>query len=87
MNYDDFFFKSNIFHKRISNFYKISLIPIIFLLDANVSDTKAVPKPSIELTKDTDEKIRRDSILFEEVSQGLVKLDSNGSKVEDKCKL
>ncbi|CAH1737494.1 unnamed protein product [Aphis gossypii] len=55
--------------------------------DANVSDTKAVPKPSIELTKDTDEKIRRDSILFEEVSQGLVKLDSNGSKVEDKSEL
>ncbi|KAE9543095.1 hypothetical protein AGLY_003006 [Aphis glycines] len=55
--------------------------------DANVSDTKVVPKPSIELTKDTDEKIRRDSILFEEVSQGLVKLDSNGSKVEDKSEL
>jgi hypothetical protein len=56
-------------------------------LDAKLSDTNAVPKPSIELTKDTDEQTRRDSILFEEVSQGLVKLDSNGSKVEDKCKL
>jgi len=66
--------------------YNISIIPIMFL-DAKLSDTKSVPKPSIELTKDTDEQIRRDSILFEEVSQGLVKLDSNGSKVEDKCKL
>ncbi|XP_026820178.1 ankyrin-2-like isoform X3 [Rhopalosiphum maidis] len=55
--------------------------------DAKLSDTKAVPKPSIELTKDTDEQIRRDSILFEEVSQGLVKLDSNESKVEDKSEL
>jgi len=54
------------------------------LLDAKLSDTKSDVRPSIELTKDTNEQIRRDSILFEEVSQGLVKLDSTGPKVEDK---
>jgi hypothetical protein len=55
--------------------------------DAKLSDTKSDLKPSIELTKDTNEQIRRDSILFEEVSQGLVKLDSTGPKVEDKTEL
>jgi len=29
--------------------------------------------------------MRRDSVLFEEVSQGLVKLDTASSKVENKC--
>lgn len=48
---------------------------------------KVEPSPSIKLTKDTNEQIRRDSLLFEEVSQGLVKLDTAGPKVEDKCKL
>lgn len=47
---------------------------------------KAEPSPIIELTKETNEQIRRDSLLFEEVSQGLVKLDSASSKVEEKCK-
>ncbi|XP_022161431.1 ankyrin-3-like, partial [Myzus persicae] len=55
--------------------------------DAKLSDSKSDLRPSIELTKDTNEQIRRDSILFEEVSQGLVKLDSTGSKVEDKTEL
>eukprot|EP00102_Acyrthosiphon_pisum_P011321 XP_008180009.1 PREDICTED: uncharacterized protein LOC100167995 isoform X5 [Acyrthosiphon pisum] len=55
--------------------------------DAKLSDTKSDIRPSIELTKDTNEQIRRDSILFEEVSQGLVKLDSTGPKVEDKTEL
>lgn len=57
------------------------------LLDARISDKKVYPSPSIELTKDTDERMRRDSLLFEEVSQGLVKLDTNDQKVDDKCKL
>jgi hypothetical protein len=48
---------------------------------------KTEPSPIIELTKETNEQIRRDSLLFEEVSQGLVKLDSASSKVEEKCKL
>lgn len=48
---------------------------------------KLEPSPIIELAKETNEQIRRDSLLFEEVSQGLVKLDSAGSKVEEKCKL
>ncbi|XP_015376804.1 PREDICTED: uncharacterized protein LOC107171088, partial [Diuraphis noxia] len=55
--------------------------------DAKLSDSKSDLKPSIEFTEDTNERIRRDSILFEEVSQGLVKLDSTGSKVEDKTEL
>ncbi|XP_060869761.1 ankyrin-2-like isoform X5 [Metopolophium dirhodum] len=55
--------------------------------DTKLSDTKSDIRPSIELTKDTNEQIRRDSILFEEVSQGLVKLDSTGPKVEDKTEL
>lgn len=72
------------FHKLI--FYNIIIILVIILLDAKLCDTKSDIRPSIELTKDTNEQIRRDSILFEEVSQGLVKLDSIGSKVEDKSK-
>lgn len=55
------------------------------ILDAHISDKISAPSPSIELTKDTNEQIRRDSLLFEEVSQGLVKLDTTGPKVEDKC--
>jgi len=54
------------------------------LLDTKPSDSKSDLRPSIEFTEDTNEQIRRDSILFEEVSQGLVKLDSTGSKVENK---
>jgi len=57
------------------------------LLDVQIFDKKVYPSPSIELTKETDERMRRDSLLFEEVSQGLVKLDTNDQKVDDKCKL
>jgi len=49
--------------------------------------SKEEPSPIIELTKETNEQIRRDSLLFEEVSQGLVKLDSASSKVEEKSGL
>lgn len=62
------------------------MISVIILLDTQLSDAHADPSPSIKLTKDTNEQIRRDSLLFEEVSQGLVKLDSSSSKVENKCK-
>lgn len=54
--------------------------------DSKSSVTKTEPSSSIELTEEKNEQTRRDSILFEEVSQGLVKLDSTGSKVENKCK-
>lgn len=65
------------------------MIFVIILLDAQLlqlSDAQVDPSPSIKLTKDTDEQIRRDSLLFEEVSQGLVKLDSSSAKVEKNCK-
>lgn len=73
----------------MSNYFNhIWFIIVIILLDTPISDTKPAFGPKIELTKDTaEEQIRRDSLLFEEVSQGLVKLDTAGSKVENKCEL
>lgn len=56
----------------------------MLLLEAKLSDIIVEPNPSIKLTKEADEQIRRDSLLFEEVSQGLVKLDTVGPKVENK---
>lgn len=64
----------------------ISHITVVTLLNAHIYIAVSEPSPSIKLTRDTDEQIRRDSILFEEVSQGLEKIDTTGPKVEDKCK-
>lgn len=58
-----------------------------WLLDKGISDEKPKPNPGVELIKETNEQTRRDSLLFEEVSQGLEKLDTTGPKVEVQCEL
>lgn len=58
-----------------------------WLLGKGISGEKPKPNSGVELIKETNEQTRRDSLLFEEVSQGLEKLDATGPKVEDRCEL